>query len=532
MVHFLQDRIKTREEERLMEDKKRFFQLLKEVMVSMKRSYILKFIQVVFSMCFISVFFVTILTRWVVFTYIIELIVIVAAVTFLVTTILFIKRRPREKQVVYFFDQIIKENNVITAYSFIEENTPLTTLQREQAIKEMTKNRNEVLRMIKTPIYWKTLLLAFGCAIIAVLSFLFPSSQMEAAKQLKEEKKIVDEVIESIEEIANQDELNHILLTELQQMLEENHTPEQLLTELLQLEEQLEQLRLEQEHDKEMLDMLANLFEEHSLEQLSEALLTNNEQLLNDAFELLKAMQSSLTEAQLNALKEASEAVGTGDTFSEELTDEQLTQLLEMLQQGLSEMLSNAAQSSTTGNLQKSLQQAATSLNTSLQQAGVSQHATLPFMNRVPSDSNIQGTEGGPSVGQGETENGNTGSGSQEQNPGGQGQGSGQGGQSNGGGGNGAGAGTGAGPREFLTIPERIDGESTIEVDTGELGEGESTRQQSSETSTTKGTIRPYQEAIKQYERGYRESIQRLQLPSHLEGVVKDYFSELNQEGD
>lgn len=97
--------------------------------------------------------------------------------------------------------------------------------------------------------------------------------------------------------------------------------------------------------------------------------------------------------------------------------------------------------------------------------------------------------------------------------------------------GSGSGAGFGQGSRE-LTIPEKIDGEESAENDFGQLGEGNGEQQLASKAPVLKGTLRSYEEVYGNYERTYRESVERMDLPAYLEDAVKEYFSDLNPEGE
>jgi superfamily II helicase len=46
-----------------------------------------------------------------------------------------------------------------------------------------------------------------------------------------------------------------------------------------------------------------------------------------------------------------------------------------------------------------------------------------------------------------------------------------------------------------------------------------------------KGEVRNYDEVYSSYEKSYRESLDRMNLPSKLEDIVKQYFSEMDPKG-
>ena len=90
----------------------------------------------------------------------------------------------------------------------------------------------------------------------------------------------------------------------------------------------------------------------------------------------------------------------------------------------------------------------------------------------------------------------------------------------------------GQGSRELLSVPDRIGGNGKIENDNGELGQGRSEMEQAPESPVLPGYVRSYQEVYGDYAEGYRESVERMQLPKHLESIVKQYYSEMNPEGE
>lgn len=46
----------------------------------------------------------------------------------------------------------------------------------------------------------------------------------------------------------------------------------------------------------------------------------------------------------------------------------------------------------------------------------------------------------------------------------------------------------------------------------------------------TKGSVRPYEDVIGEYEEKYLQSTERLQLPKDLQNVVESYFSSIQSE--
>lgn len=81
----------------------------------------------------------------------------------------------------------------------------------------------------------------------------------------------------------------------------------------------------------------------------------------------------------------------------------------------------------------------------------------------------------------------------------------------------------------MLTIPEKIDGKQNTETDNGKLGEG-SGEQEEADGPVLRGNIRNYEEVYQQYEESYRQSTDRLSLPSDLNDIVKNYYNKLDPE--
>jgi hypothetical protein len=128
-----------------------------------------------------------------------------------------------------------------------------------------------------------------------------------------------------------------------------------------------------------------------------------------------------------------------------------------------------------------------------------------------------QGTTGGTGTG--------AGSGSGSGNGSGNGNGSGSG-TGSGSGGYGQGAGLGEGHHELVAVPSRrLDGTGgPVETVGGALGQGTSETRNSATSQVTSGTVRPYAEVYQQYEKMSRESLQRSNIPSDYQNMVRDYF--------
>jgi len=65
----------------------------------------------------------------------------------------------------------------------------------------------------------------------------------------------------------------------------------------------------------------------------------------------------------------------------------------------------------------------------------------------------------------------------------------------------------------------------------GPTGEGSSNFEDAQDSPVLKGEVRNYDEVYSSYEKSYRESLDRMNLPSKLEDIVKQYFSEMDPKG-
>lgn len=92
----------------------------------------------------------------------------------------------------------------------------------------------------------------------------------------------------------------------------------------------------------------------------------------------------------------------------------------------------------------------------------------------------------------------------------------------------GSGASLGQGSRELLTIPNRLQGDTNVETDAGNIGEGQAGQQSEGTGPVLKGNIKPYSEVFESYEQAYRQSTERLELPADLGDIVKNYFSNID----
>ncbi|WP_078593051.1 hypothetical protein [Evansella clarkii] len=525
-----------------MKGRNQFLMLIREVKRKLVKQHFFSAVQYVFFFTAAVIFLVSLAARWFIMMNFIWWVLVPAVLTAAAVLYYWVKNRPGDKKAVHLYDQAVRENRVATAYDFLEDTNGLALLQRQEAVTKMKKKKQEVLDSRKLRFHWKEC----GAALLLVCgttaSVLFPGGQMLVAGDLQANKQMLKKVGENLEKLEEQedDQLEKIV-NDLKEQLEEMETAEAALEELLLAEALLEEMKLELEMSEEQLQHHTEELEKSGFNELAEALKTLHESALNEAAADIRNEIGELTQEERQALADLFEQLsGESAGSPAELTDEELFEMLEKLEEQLLEQLFAGRTLSDLESLQEQLQQAATSLNASMANAGLSENRPLTFASASSgspsagvnpsagqgSSNGESGTEGSGSGGN----NGSAGEGSGSGNGQGQGQSGGSGSGGIGSGAGGRGAGSGQGPRELVTVPERISGQENVEGDQGETGSGSGERYESETAPVLKGTVRPYREVIGEYEANYRESVDRMQLPGYLEGVVRDYFSELNVE--
>ncbi|MBU9713102.1 hypothetical protein [Evansella tamaricis] len=528
-----------------MNEKKQFILLIGELKNTLMKHHLFRFVQYNFFFVITTVFFLAMAGRWFVITNLYLWMLLLSLFVITGASYYWYKKRPTNQEVVQLYDETVKENRVLTAFSFLSDNREISIFQRRDAVRRMKDSIQHIHEKLQWRILWKELSISLILLAGVILSFLYPSEQMLAASDLNTNKELLNELEEEVESIEDQvkEELQD-LLDQLQDQLKGVEDTDEALQEILLSEARLEVLRLELLEKEQELNQMADMFYDAGLTEMAEALKSLNEESVQDALEHLFSNMDQLTEEQKKLLVEWMKNLEMDNIGSlEDLTSEEVAELLEKIEQQLKELVTANLDLEAIQKLQEQIQQIAQSLNRNMVNAGLSENTSLSFT-RSPStnqssNGNDSGQQGdGDPKGSGDANSGNQ-AGNNGQNQGGTGNGDGNGvGQSpdggrgvgNGTGPGGQGAGSGQGSRELVTIPERLTGETNLETDSGELGFGEGERQESETAPVLKGNVRPYQEVLGHYESTYRESINRMQLPHHLEDIVRDYFSELHME--
>ncbi|TYS16681.1 hypothetical protein FZC78_11880 [Rossellomorea vietnamensis] len=485
--------------------------------------------------------FLALAGRLFVITWLWEKIAITSALLILFFAVWAFLKRPTSQDAAQHYDEVAGEEAVSTALSCLDNEDVMPQLQRKDALRRMKDSRKNIDQISRLNLPKKPLYAALFLVLIVSFSLAFPSTMMEQAEQKEDEKRIMKEAEEKIEKLAEKKDRGEKVnkeLTELQKEMAESKTAEEYLKKLLEKERKTAQLKKEAEEAEKKVSSLSEAAAGNKLNELSQALQNMDQKKLEEAMKQLKDKQS-LSKEELAGLQKMQEATeGEGKDLSQ-LTEEQLQEMLENLEKSLEKAMAAASSLSQTAAAQKDLQQLANNLNQQMAAADLGAAQSLAFNNSSSNPaSSGQSAAGGKASNPSQSGNGQgTGSGSSG-NGSGSGSGSGSGAGSVSGSGNGSGqgggngAGSGQGSRELVTVPDRLGGKANQSVDNGQLGKGSGERQTTDEGPALRGSARPYNEVYGEYEQAYRESVDRMALPSNLENVVKNYFSELNPEGE
>lgn len=433
--------------------------------------------------------------------------------------------RPADKDAAAVFNQFVEDDRVITAYAFLGSDEQLAVLQLKDAVSRMRGKQAEVLDDKQKFLVPKRIFPAIALIMLAGAGLYFPNEAMERAGQIEKKKEVIEETKKKLSKQI--DGTKNDQVKKALEALKEKAESGDVREVLKELEKQTAQLKLKQhklaEQEKRTQGLendlrnagfndLAASLKEKDLEKLEKEL--NNQ---NSSWDKLTAEQKEI----LEALQEKA-----GPLNEKEIADA-VSKISEGMQAG--EALKQLAAAS------EQLGEKGSELRGLLGEAGVPPQ-DLAAAGSGQANEDSPETEGGSQTNGGdgkagagkEPGNGPSGSPAGGQNgPAGAGGGNGSGGKGKG---SGKGAGTGQGSRELLTVPSKIGGKEQIQKDTaGKLGEGESSRQEGN-GPVLRGTLRDYREVYGSYEKSYREGTERLQLPSELNEIVKNYFSNIDPE--
>lgn len=471
-------------------------------------------------------------------------------------------------------EQAERSDMMVTALSFKQDNSPAAQFQRAQAERYGGRFASALKQRLPAPKRKKQLLMcSVGLAAVLIMVFL-PNPMDKRVEAAKEQQSWVKQQVKETEELAEELKKEHLSpedkqklqeqIDALKKQLENEKNPEKALEKLEEVMKQLEKTVKKQEEQSKAVSELAKQMKNNKAmsntgKSLQEGKTEQLKQEMKKLTEQVKKMSEPEKKQLSDALKKlAEEAAKNPDAdklkealqkAADSLKDGKLTKEQEEALQKLAEELAKAAEAK---NSSDSASKAASDLAAALASQGLSLADQMAAAGMPVSDTWSTGgsAEALAQAGLGERSEdgedsegeGTPGEGEGGEPSGGKGQGSGQGaGQGSGlksggaleagrgsGSGQGPGAGLGSGGRELVTTPRDLKGSGNVKNDSGALTGKGGEVQKGGVSPTIPGTSRPYEEVYKDYAAEARKSLGRNQLPEQMQGLVEDYFTQIN----
>lgn len=465
-----------------------------------------------------------------------------------------------------------RSDMMVTALSFMEDDSPVARYQRQQAELYGSRFAASMKERMPSPKRKKPLIIcSAGLAALLVMMFI-PNpmdKRVEAAKEqqkwIKEQVKKTDQLAEELKKELMKPEDKQKLqerIDELKKQMAAQKHPEKVLDKLEEVMKELEKTAKKQEENSKNLSKLAKQMMDHpSLSKAGKSLKEGKSEELKKEMKKLTDKVKNMSDQEKSKLRDALKKLAEEaakhpeaeklkealQKAADSLKNGKLTKEQEEALQKLAEELAKAAEAKTSAD---GASKAASDLAAALASQGLNLAEQMSAAGLSVSDAWSTGgsAEALAQAGLGEgtdSEDGEGGEGSsgEGQGAGGQGQGAGQGqggggagagagaGQGSGSGqgvGAGAGAGLGSGGRELVTTPRDLKGSGNVKNDKGPLTGKGGEIQKGGVSPTLPGSSRPYEEVYKDYAAEARRSLGRSQLPDQMQGLVEDYFTQIN----
>lgn len=461
-------------------------------------------------------------------------------------------RKPDDRQAAVYADGQGLLEKISTALEYQGKTSRLALYQREDALSSLRKKLPEVVESIRIwPCTKKQMVLFSGLCILWAALLAYPNPFEDTLRvQLAENEAVAaieKDVEKEIEDTKKNEQLNEEQKEKIADLLEQikknvkdkDETMDKLLAledtkrELAELQEKEQKKQMTLEAMKNLAELVASFSkeEQEELALLIEELAQNTEKLAEElGEEQLAAIAEQLKQAAANmrdgnlpaSFEEMKNAMvqAQKQMVQSQQMNQQLAQALGLLQQA---QLSLAQANPSAAGVVTNVGNGTPSVASSGQGSPSNGNSSANSNSQGSSEQNTQGQNGSQS---------GSGSGSGSGAGQGAGSGSGSGGSGSGSGsgsGQGAGAGLGMGSRELVTVPtERINAQGGVsETVGGPLGEGSSETRWSNSGQVSPGVARPYEEVYRQYQQIARDSLERSEIPSDYEEMVKQYFSEI-----
>lgn len=427
------------------------------------------------------------------------------------------RKRATIEQSVRIYDEAAGENTISTARGELDGSHPLLPLVLRDALRAM--NRHE--ERVHGRRYWRfhtrlaiaALLLYGGSALVLTQGH----ASFETAAELKKKSEVTMESDKRLEKEAKKNSVKKKELAKEIQEIKQEKDPMERQKAIMKKVKENNLKKQKAELSLRELERIKKIAEQMKADGVADALKKFDQKALEKEMKALSDEQLERLKKQLgndpektlsDALKAAEGAEKASHSYAKW----------------------NEALSKEAGDLAAALE--AKDLDS--MELATSDDPPPPTDGSQPDPGSEQEQKNQPS-GSGSTAAGKgsgTGNGNGSGNGGGGANGSGKGtGNGNGrgsGSGSGSGAGFSQGSRELLTIPERMEGKTNTEVDSGKLNKGRQGERFSSDGPVERGSVRSYEEVYQDYYSSYRKGEDRQTIPKDLESVVESYFSEID----
>lgn len=434
-------------------------------------------------------------------------------------------QRPSWTEVIQQTDQILQlKESLVTSWEMRKEEGAIIALQKQDALRKLHERLPTLPK--KLPFHWgkpQEAIMWLALFISMITLIWLPNPQTEMAWKQAQEEKIIKKEQEKITaqiERVNQNqkidaqtkqklkqELHH-----LQKQLDKRLTLEQAIEEIAKSEEKLKELEQSQQLSKSKQALLRALKENSKLASLEELVYESEDskriaEKSEEAFqELTEAEKKQLSNRlkQADARNQVAEKIDRNASDAKESFGQMVTSTSQKLQQ----------QQKNVSSINRSKQTLLKSKDQML--AGVQPNPSKrqPLAgdppNQIPPDQNQtmlsqrQGKQQGKQSNQNAQNNRNQGNPINNNQPGKQ-------------------------PSSNIRIyvpPSKITGKEQKDVVGGPTQEGPE-EQQSKKLTTERGTTLPYNEVFARYQSELREAIERGELPSEWQPLIRDYFSSI-----
>ena len=484
------------------------------------------------------------------------ILIVLPLLLFVLAFILAFALVPSTEKLCLMADKLGFDERCVTAYELLSrgKNAEMEMLEVTDTIDRLRKT--DVEEKYK-PKIWLWMLKASGLLfVVFVLCYVLPSpKQAELDEQREVHEKAVNEY-EKVEKAAENLNLDKQAekevkreLKSLKKRIAKAKTTQEAVSEIRETQQQLKQIEKSNSSAKELSEALK---ENENTRALGEALQSGNLAQTKQQLQMLNNAISGMSQQQLSQL-----AKQMSQTAQKLQNDDQAKELLNQLSDKLQNDPNMQDISDLINQLDKTLEQQAQNnadLKQALQEVNNALENSANSMQGKPQTNQQNGQQGqnGQSGQQGQNgqdgqngqqgqqgQNGQNGQSGQQGQSGQSGQNGqqgqsgqsgqngqqGQNGQSEGGGG----SGRGSGHIENENIYTQLNGKNSTDVQlSGKENENGGYTKGEETGDGPAGELVPYGSVVEQYSAEALEDVNNSDLPSGMEGIVKDYFTDLN----